>query len=281
MKHFGMPGISERQNDFFGPSTEVKPDTPNVYLSLSREFVAHETAHAILDGINPYLYDSFDPHARALHESLVDLTALLVAIKSSTLIEYVMGLSSGFLDGENAFSEFAENIGAILNGGKKGALRSFMNDAKLEEPVTSVYRASTVLSGAIWDLLREMHAPYRDELARTTYKNKPNPQYSASGKPLTEVTCRLRLILYRALDYLPGGNITLADYGRALLLADMIHFGTSTRVAKSLKDMFLQRGIFKSNDSSHVDFDPMDSPLLPAGGWVQIRARSYMFGEVH
>ncbi len=258
----------ETKRIFFGPSAEVKSDARNIYLSLSRESVAHETAHAILDGINPYLYDSFDPHARALHESLADLTALFVAIKSSTLIEYVMGLSSGSLDGENAFSDFAENIGAILNGGKKGALRSFMNDEQLEDPVTGVYRASTVLSGAIWDLLREMHAPYRDELARTKYKDRPNPQYSASGEPLTDVTRRLRLLLYRALDYLPGGNITLADYGRALLLADMIHFGPGTRVAESLKNMFLQRGIFKSNLASLVDFNPVDSPLLPDGGWI-------------
>jgi hypothetical protein len=260
----------ETKRIYFGPSAEVKPDVRNIYLSLSRESVAHETAHAILDGINPYLYDSFDPHARALHESLADLSALLVAIKSSTLIEYVMGLSSGSLDGENAFSDFAENIGAILNGGKKGALRSFMNDEKLEDPVMSVYGASTVLSGAIWDLLRKLHAPYRDELARTTYKDKPNPQYSASGEPLTNVTRRLRLILYRALDYLPGGNITLSDYGRALLLADMINFGPGTHVAESLKNLFLLRGIFKSNHSSHVDFDPVDSPLLPAGGWASL-----------
>jgi hypothetical protein len=263
----------ESKRIYFGASKDVSHPDRTVYFSLSREAVAHETAHAILDGINPHLYNSLNPHARALHESLADLSALLVAIKSDALKKYVLGLSSGSLDGENAFSQFAENIGAVLHGGKKDALRSFVNDEKLAHPITDAYLASTVLSGAIWDVIRGLHASHRDELARTKYKDKPNPQYSASGEPLDSLTRRLRTLLYRALDYLPGGYITLADYGRALLLVDKIQFGPGTRIAESLEDAFRRRNIFKSDLASQVDEDPEQYPHLLAGGWAAMLER--------
>ena len=266
----GKDARYERENRriYFGFSQDSDGDGRATYLSLSREAVAHETAHAIVDGINPHLYNAFSPHARALHESLADLTALLVTLKSGTLMKYVMGLSSGSLEGENAFSQFAENIGVLLSDGKEDALRSFVNNEKLADPIGSdVYRASTVLSGAIWDVIRKHHAPYRNELARTVYKDYPNPQYSASGGPLADLARRLRTLLYRALDYLPGGEITLADYGRALITVDRIQFGEDTGIAKSLEEVFLHRKIFNYPMPKISDGDPGNFPSLPAGGW--------------
>lgn len=253
---------------FFGHSPDPTKAGRITYLSLSREAVAHETAHAIVDGINPHLYENGNPHAGALHESLADLTALLVAIKSKALVNYVMNLSEGSLEGESAFSRFAENIGSLLYGGKKDALRSFVNDEKLEDVISSHYRASTVLSGAIWDIFRKLHAPYREKLAKTTYKDFANPQYSASGEPLADLARRIRTLLYRALDFLPGGEITLADYGRALLLVDQLQFGKDTKVAQSLEEAFRRRGIFKDNLAAKVDDDPRDYPSMPAEGWA-------------
>ena len=40
-----------------------------VYTALSHDIVAHETAHAILDGIAPDLYDAILPESLALHEA--------------------------------------------------------------------------------------------------------------------------------------------------------------------------------------------------------------------
>jgi len=265
--------VREAHRIYFGfsPGTDGKGQA--TYLSLSREAVAHETAHAIVDGINPHLYNTGNPHARALHESLADLTALLMTLKSNTLMDYVMGLSSGSLDGENAFSQFAENIGHLLSDGKRKTLRSFFNNEELTDPIGGgVYQASTVLSGSIWDVIRKHHAPYRNELARTVYKDKPNPQYSASGRPLADLARRLRTLFYRALDYLPGGEITLADYGRALILVDRIQFGENTEIAKSLEEAFLRRKIFKYPMPSTTDDNPANYPPLPAGGWQAITA---------
>lgn len=255
---------------FFSYSDKAAPGNQTLYLSLSREAVAHETAHAIVDGINPHLYTAFTPHSLALHESLADLTALLVAIKSETLMKYVMDQSGGSLDGESAFSRFAENIGRAMSGGQLNALRSFSNKESLAETFTDCYQASTVLSGAVWDVICQLHAPYRDKLAKTKYKNKSDPQYSASGEPLADLARRLRTVLYRALDILPGGDISLADYGRAVLLADRIQFGADTGVAQGLTQAFLKREIFRTPSAAEVECPPTNIPAAPAGGWAAL-----------
>jgi len=54
-----------------------------IYTCLSRDIVAHETGHAIIDGIVPDLADNSSPQSLALHEGLADLTALLLAFSST------------------------------------------------------------------------------------------------------------------------------------------------------------------------------------------------------
>src|SRR5687768_14576923 len=56
-----------------------------IHTALSRDIVAHETAHAVIDGIVPDLYDALDAQSLALHEGIADLTAMLMAITSSRL----------------------------------------------------------------------------------------------------------------------------------------------------------------------------------------------------
>ena len=75
-----------------------------IYTCLSRDIVAHETAHAILDGIAPDLYDAITPQSLALHEAIADLTALLMAFQSRELVEVVLGHTRGSIEESSAFS---------------------------------------------------------------------------------------------------------------------------------------------------------------------------------
>ena len=56
-------------------------------LSLSRDIVAHETGHAVIDGIVPSLMDSASPQSLAIHEALADIIAMLMAFSSHNLRE--------------------------------------------------------------------------------------------------------------------------------------------------------------------------------------------------
>jgi len=68
---------------FYFPSP--KDERTNVYSCLSRDIVAHETGHAIVDGIAPDLMDAVSPQSLAIHEAIADITALLMAFDSHTL----------------------------------------------------------------------------------------------------------------------------------------------------------------------------------------------------
>ena len=67
------------------PVLLVRAESKIVHTSLSRDIVAHETAHALIDGIVPDLYDAYDPQSLALHEGIADLTAVLIAFRSDKL----------------------------------------------------------------------------------------------------------------------------------------------------------------------------------------------------
>lgn len=56
---------------FFFPSE--KKAGKIIYACLSRDIVAHETGHAIIDGIAPHLMDSASPQSLAIHEALADI----------------------------------------------------------------------------------------------------------------------------------------------------------------------------------------------------------------
>ena len=66
-----------------------------VYTSLSRDIVAHETGHAILDGIAPQLLDTPSAQSWGLHEAIADITGLLIAIASSGLRKEVLAKTQG------------------------------------------------------------------------------------------------------------------------------------------------------------------------------------------
>ena len=48
----------------------------HILLALSRDIVAHETGHAILDAVAPDLYDAADPYSLTIHEAYGDIAGL-------------------------------------------------------------------------------------------------------------------------------------------------------------------------------------------------------------
>ena len=85
-----------------------------IHTSLSRDIVAHETAHALIDGIDPDLYDALDPQSLALHEGVADLTAVLIAFRSGKLRRAV-------LDQDRRFDREVDKLQLDRRGVRAGA----------------------------------------------------------------------------------------------------------------------------------------------------------------
>ncbi|NLS78094.1 MAG: hypothetical protein GXY76_12620 [Chloroflexi bacterium] len=228
-----------------------------IFTCLSRDIIAHETGHAILDGIAPDLYSAITPQSLALHEALADLTALMMAFRSHNLRSVVLDQTGGSIENSTAFSSVAEEFGRALDrNGRAGYLRSLLNertldpdDKSLDEygkanrvPRNEPHALSEVLSGALFKMMVQLHNSYKQR----TMEKEGLPEFSASGKALWVAAEQFKRMVYRALDYLPPGEVSFADYGRALVAADQALYPADEAERVWLKAEFARRRIVAS-----------------------------------
>ncbi|HEY7971072.1 MAG TPA: hypothetical protein VID95_13840 [Candidatus Limnocylindrales bacterium] len=212
-----------------------------IYTSLSRDIVAHETAHALIDGIDPDLYDALEPQALALHEGIADLTAMLIAFDSGRLTHAILDKTQGRIDVSNAFSSIGEQFGdAIARGPKPGFLRNLHNDAKIDPRHEEIepHALSQVISGVLYELIVDMHEHFKDVYA----PRFGGDRLKASGLALAVAAKLFQRMVLRGIDYLPPGEVTFADFGRAILAADEASPGDRQWGAK-LRARFVERRI--------------------------------------
>jgi hypothetical protein len=269
-----------------------------VYTSHSQDIVAHEAAHAVLDGIAPDLYHALSPQSLAIHEAIADLTAVLASFRSRDLVESVLSQTNGSIQESHVFAGIAEQFGRAMDSGRE-YLRDLLNNKSLD-PDDSIaanpgdpHDLSEVLSGALYTTLVSLHQQLKEELATkrveellavepqeavaqfqkqglerepATLQAGPidamDAQASAdlleakrkvSGKALFVATERFRRTLYRGLDYLPPGEVSFADLGRAILASDQASHPDTGQLRDWIRAEFLRRWIVRAPEELDVD----------------------------
>ena len=213
-------------------------DGQQVQTSLSRDIVAHETGHAILDGIDPSLYDAITPQSLALHEAVADLTALFVALLSKDLVKAVLEHTDGSIENSTAFSSIAEQFGRRLHPEKGGGpLRSLLNDLTLDDVHRDdPHQLCNVVTGAMYRVLVKMHEANKEKEAA-----EGTPPKEAAGKALVLAGNKLRRMVVRGLDYLPPGDASFADFGRAIIAADQAAHPDFDEERQWIVEQFVER----------------------------------------
>lgn len=239
------------------------PNNPSdkIYTSLSLDIVAHETTHAILDGIIPSLYDSVSPQSLAMHEAIADLGAVIVALDSDALVDGVLRQTGGSIACSTAFSSLAEECGSMMEDTSRlGYLRNLINHMNLDPADAENYVGSTeehdlsqVLSGALYKLMVDMH-----EDLKAGYRRQAGPDADIipiAGKAIGIARERFRRMLLRALDYVPIGDASFADYARAIIASDQVAYPDHPEESECIRDEFVRRKIVSNRSQLDVEVD--------------------------
>ncbi len=260
-----------------------------VYSCLSRDIVAHETGHAIIDGIAPDLLDAATAQSLAIHEALADLTAVLMAFTSHTLRKHILKKADGSIIAPTAFCTIAEEFAAARGHGD--GLRSLVNDNNLDPNDTEncvrrdePHELSTVLSGALYSVMTEIHEDLKAQYAvQPRYTKFPNPIFSASGFALMDCAERMKRMAFRALDYLPPGEVSYADYGRALIEVDRVAYPDDEKMRNWVRAEFVRRSIVPDETWLWAETGPalqapaaIDAPTLYDSDWA-----AYQFANAY
>jgi hypothetical protein len=249
-----------------------------VYTALSRDIVAHETGHAILDGIAPDLYHAVTPQSLALHEAIADLTALLMAFQSHTLRKTVLDQTGGSIENSTAFSSVAEEFGRACDPDSPlGCLRSLLNRKNLRKGdpdcVTrnEPHELSEVLSGALYSVMVRIHEKLKEAYSGADSAKR----FTVSGKALAVGANRLKCMVFRALDYLPPGEVSFADMGRAILAVDQAAYPDEQAERNWMRDEFVTRCMVPDAPSlgvqtnfQHPALDGIDLQTLVDSDWA-------------
>lgn len=288
---------------YFVPQDGSQP----VYTCHSQDIIAHETAHAVIDGVVPDLYNATSPEGLAIHESMADLATLMMAFRSRELAARVLSQTGGSIDRPSAFTAIAEQFGSALRDNRH-ALRDLSNSRTMNDPGldrSSPHALSEVLSGAlyavmvkIYDELRQMpeddDAPVTPLAVNAEFRqwaNSPEPNArrfrtgdrrgTAPARALFIASERFKRTVLRGLDYLPPGEVSFADFGRAMLASDEASHPDSGQQREWLKQEFTRRGIVSRPEVVDVEtnYDNKEVAALDVEELVRSDWLAYQFAN--
>jgi hypothetical protein len=228
-----------------------------VFTCLSHDIIAHETTHALLDGLHRRFQEASNPDVLAFHEAFADIVAIFQHFTLPELLRYDIARTRGDLKIGELMSNLAHEFGEAL--GRSKALRSAIgvDPAKTNYANTKEsHERGSILVAAVFDAFLKIYQRRVDDLLRIATGGtgilRPGAIHPELVDRLADEAAKtarhVLTICIRALDYCPPVDITFGDYLRALITADADLVGVDKygyRVA--FLESFRARGIETGN----------------------------------
>jgi hypothetical protein len=262
---------------------DASPDDPGdhwpgtrVYSCLSFDIIAHETTHAVLDGMYRRFNEPTNPDVLPLHEAIADIVALLQHFTMSEVLEHEIAKTRGRLDTESILGSLALQFGRA--SGRGGPLRDAIGrrdetgrwqrnqpDPNKYDKTTAPHARGAILVAAVFDAYLAIYQARTADLVRLTTGGTgvqaegaihPDLVHRLADEATKAATHVLNMAI-RALDYLPPVDVTFFEYLRAMITADydlVTDDKYNYRVASV--EAFRQRGIHPESLSG----TPFDDP---------------------
>ena len=201
-----------------------------VYTALSREIVAHEMSHALLDGLRPNFMRPTHPDVSALHEGFSDLVAVFMRFSQREMVQRAIEKTQGGLKDDLLVSigrefGFTQIDGhnplrtAITTPGPDVAIAQ--NDMYLH--YDEEHDLGAVLLSAVFDAFCEVFERRTGRIKRSlaTYQGRLSHEgIHWLAQQASALARKFLNIVIRAIDYCPPFHCTFGEYLRALITAD-------------------------------------------------------------
>ena len=238
-----------------------------VYSCLSHDIIAHETTHALLDGMYSRYMEATHPDVAGFHEGFSDIVALLQHFTYPEIVRNQIRMVRGVLDAENMLSKLAVEFGqstgeyhslrdGIGRDGKNGKWEKKPTSTTDYENNLECHDRGALLVSAIFDAFIAIYKNRTADLVRLATGGTGNIPAGEIHPDLVnrladeavKAASHVLNMCVRALDYCPPVDLTYGDYLRALMTADkelVANDDHNYRIA--FINAFRKRGIFPEN----------------------------------
>lgn len=235
------------------PEDELNLPGQTIFTCLSHDIVAHETTHALIDGIRPYFMECTSVDTPAFHEAFADIVALLQHFSMPDVMREAIAGTHGLLqmaklspyaakgsEGERINAQIARDnplvsLARQFGGAMKmrAGLRSAIGtppDSHELDSKTEPHERGSILVAAVFDAyftsyvkktrdLMALAGANADNDADTTADLRPDLVNRLADEASTTAK-EFEHICIRALDYCPVTDIQFGDFLQALITAD-------------------------------------------------------------
>ena len=269
-----------------------------IFTCLSHDVVAHETCHAIIDGLRHHFMTPSSPDQAAFHEGFSDIVALLSVFALPdvvlALLDRPAGGEKGLIQSPDGLIEkssvtmdalkrsvllgLAEQMGQELSAVRGQALRqsamlspakSYLKDPAYMEP----HRRGEILVAAVMNAFVRVLSDRLRGLGTVDehYLNRDRVAEEAA-----DCADYLLTMSIRALDYVPPVHLNFRDFLSALLTADHEIRPDDSRFhyRESLRQSFRRFGIVPGAKLNS------DEPA-PGGLWTRFDDSGFNYDCVH
>ena len=254
----------------------------DVQTALSHDIVAHETTHAVLDGLRPRFVEPGLPDQPAFHEALGDIVALLSVFSLEPVVARLLdpdeegrvaraALKPRRLEDSPLF-RLAEQLGRGQGSRRGSALRrsvklpaddSWMTDPEYEEP----HRRGEVLVAAV---MRTMLDIWTERLpALGDRKGADAARVAEEGAAAAR---HLLTMVIRGIDYMPPVELEFDDIVEAIYLADQVVAPDAPAYRDALGKQFAKFGIQSQGRIADLSRDLKEPLVYERVNYVALRS---------
>ncbi len=274
-----------------------------ICTALSHDIVAHETTHALLDGLRSLFLNPTNVDVPAFHEGFSDLVAIFLHFTYPEVVERAIGEWETESSGITMLTDLAREFGyARSKTGRAKALRSGVDvegiaafdsdvlpgkeqalnryDPNLEPHALGSVLVSAVFEAFVTVVKRKIDRFFRiADLDPKMLGQIPLGEalIKAIAQEASKVAGQFLNVCIRAIDYCPPADMELGEYLRALITADSeVEREDKWGFREALMRSFRRRDIFPDHvpfmTEDAVQWQPPDNTLcIPELAFAKLR----------